>query len=383
MPSAPPPAFDPKRRGRAPSPLHMRRAVVGRAIPSQRPPSPLTTRFHGLDCRRPLMLAKLTPTTPEEKRAPPLDLSPTRAVCLWLEWLDEQEVEDKMRGNMGSLNDVGSVDVFSWISCLDLRTLAALANSTLSSSSDPQNVSFHFLIPKGGNVKLSYHKLKVLLPDSDLTVTSQKQIKDKLNVATPEGNFLWSFHTELSPFLIARSQLSKKRYVYIAADSIIKGKVEDLARMDLGSYAIGAVEDCSKRLNDYISMDVLGAIQRAGAAQSWVSKEPYNKDACLLDFDVLLIEPRKLEKNLLVPIMWWTNVINLANQRDQIRLAVTLAFYDKYMKLPSNWKRTDGNTDILNFDGPRMFVLKMDVSVSNQATVQPGSNTVIRNLKPY
>ena len=46
------------------------------------------------------MLAKLTPTTPEEKRAPPLDLSPTCAVCLWLEWLDEQEVEDKMRGNM-------------------------------------------------------------------------------------------------------------------------------------------------------------------------------------------------------------------------------------------------------------------------------------------
>jgi len=43
------------------------------------------------------MLAKLTPTTPEEKRAPPLDLSPTRVVCLWL---DEQEVEDKMRGNM-------------------------------------------------------------------------------------------------------------------------------------------------------------------------------------------------------------------------------------------------------------------------------------------
>jgi len=37
--------------------------------------------------------------------------------------------------------------------------------------SDPLNVSFHFLIPKGGNVKLSYHKLKVLLPDSNLTVT--------------------------------------------------------------------------------------------------------------------------------------------------------------------------------------------------------------------
>jgi len=71
--------------------------------------------------------------------------------------------------------------------------------------SDPHNISFHYLIPEGGNDKLSYFKLKVLLPDSDLTVTSQKQIKDKLNVATPEGNFLWLFHTELSPFLIAKS----------------------------------------------------------------------------------------------------------------------------------------------------------------------------------
>ncbi|PWZ46314.1 hypothetical protein Zm00014a_005246 [Zea mays] len=205
----------------------------------------------------------------------------------------------------GSLNDVGSVVVFSWISCLDLRTLAVLTNSTLSSSSIPHNISFHYLIPEGGNDKLSYFKLKVLLPDSDLTVTSQKQIKDKLNVATPEGNFLWLFHTELSPFLIAKSQLSKKRFVYIAADSIIKGKVEDLGRMELGGYAIGAVEDCSKRLSDYISMDVLSAIQRAGAAFSWVPKEPYNEDACLLDFDVLLMEPRKLEKTLITSIMWW------------------------------------------------------------------------------
>ena len=37
--------------------------------------------------------------------------------------------------------------------------------------------------------------------------------------------------------------------------------------------------------------------------------------------------------------------------RDQILLAITLAFNDKYMKLPSNWKRTDDNADIINFDG--------------------------------
>ncbi|OEL13816.1 hypothetical protein BAE44_0025170 [Dichanthelium oligosanthes] len=258
---------------------------------------------------------------------------------------------DSSRNPTDSSNVVGSVDVFSWISCLDLRTLVVLTNSTLSSSSDPHNISFHFLIPEGGKDESPYYKLKVVLPDSDLTVTSQRQIKDKLNVATPEGNFLWSFHKELSPLLIAKSQLSKKRYLYISADSIIKGKIEDLGRMDLGTYAIAATEDCSKRLGDYVSMDVLSAIQRA-AAKSWVSKEPYNKDACLVDFDVVLVEPRKLEKNLVESIIWWAGVVNLANPRDQIRLAIALALCDKYMKLPSIWKRADDNADILNYDGP-------------------------------
>ncbi|CAN6291658.1 unnamed protein product [Urochloa humidicola] len=248
-------------------------------------------------------------------------------------------------------NVVGSVDVFSWISCLDLRTLAVLANSTLSSSSDPQNISFHFLIPEGDDDKLPYYKLKAVLPDSDLTVTSQRQIKDKLNVALPEGNFLWLFHKELSPLLIAKSQLSNRRYLYISADSIVKGKIEDLGRMDLGTYGIAATEDCSKRFGDLVSMDVLSAIQRA-APKRWVSKEPHDKDACLLDFDVLLVEPRQLEKNLVESIMWWAGVVNVANPKDHIRLAIALALYDKYLKLPSIWKRADANADILNYDGP-------------------------------
>ncbi|KAF8709921.1 hypothetical protein HU200_029639 [Digitaria exilis] len=258
---------------------------------------------------------------------------------------------DGSRNPMDSSNVVGSVDLFSWISCLDLRTLTVLTNSTLSSSSDPQNISFHFLIPEGINDKAPYYKLKVVLPDSDLSVTSQREIKDKLNVATPEGNFLWSFHNELSPLLIAKSQLSKKRYLYMSADSIIKGKIEDLGRMDLGTYAIAATEDCTKRFGDLVSMDVLSALQRA-APKGSVSKELYDKDACLLDLDVLLVEPRKLEKNLVDLIKWWARSVNLANPRDNIRLAIALALYDKYMKLPSNWKRADANADILNYDGP-------------------------------
>ncbi|KAM0899666.1 hypothetical protein ACQ4PT_021180 [Festuca glaucescens] len=248
-------------------------------------------------------------------------------------------------------HQVGGVDIFSWISCLDLRTLAVLTNSTLSSSSNPHDVSFTFLIPEGGNDQLPLYKIKSVIPDSNVTVTSQKKIKDKLNVATPEGNFLWWFRNELSPIIIA-TQFSRKRHVYISADSIVKGKVEDLVPVDLGSYAISAAEDCSKRLGDYISMDVLSAVQRT-APKVLVYTEPFDKDTCLLDVDVLIVEPRNLKRNLIDSIAFWAKAVNLASQRDSIRLAMTLAFYDDYLKLPTNWKRTNANTDILYYDGPK------------------------------
>ncbi|XP_047086075.1 uncharacterized protein LOC124697541 [Lolium rigidum] len=248
-------------------------------------------------------------------------------------------------------HQVGSVDIFSWISCMDLRTLAVLTNSTLSSSSDPHDVSFTFLIPEGGNDQLPFYKIISVIPGSNLTVTSQKKIKDKLNVATPEGNFLWSFRKELSPIIIA-THFSRKRHVYISADSIVKGTVEDLVPIDLGSYAISAAEDCSKRLGDYISTDVLSAVQRT-APKGLVYTEPFDKDRCLLDFDVLIVEPHNLKRNLIDSIVFWAKAVNLASQRDNIRLAMTLAFYDDYLKLPTYWNRANANTDILYYDGPK------------------------------
>ncbi|KAF0914976.1 hypothetical protein E2562_033057 [Oryza meyeriana var. granulata] len=259
---------------------------------------------------------------------------------------------DRSRYPVDLPDEVGSVNVFSWISCLDLRTLAVLTNSTLSSSSDPHNISFNFLIPERGTDKSPYYKLKAVLPDSNVTVASQKKIEDKLNVATPEGNLFWSFPDELSPIIIGTTQFSQKRYVYISADSIVKGKVEDLGRIGLGTYAIGAAEDCTKHVGDYVSMDVLHAVQKT-APKNLVYTEPYDKDACLLDFDVFVVEPRKLRKDLIDSIMVWFGAFSLANPRDQIRLAITLAFYDNYLKLPSSWKHADANSDILNYDGPK------------------------------
>ena len=93
-----------------------------------------------------------------------------------------------------------------------------------------------------------------------------------------------------------------------------QGKIEDLVSIDLGSYAISAAEDCSKRLGDYISIDVLNAVQRT-APKGLVHTEPFDKDACLPDFDVLIVEPRNLKRYLIGSIMFWTKAVNLANQR--------------------------------------------------------------------
>jgi hypothetical protein len=101
---------------------------------------------------------------------------------------------------------------------------------------------------------------------------------------------------------------------YVKHHSPTQGKIEDLVRTDLGSYAISASEDCSKRLGDYISMDVLNAVQRT-APKGLVYTKPFDKDACLLDFDVLIVEPRNLKRSQVDSIMFWVKAVNLANQR--------------------------------------------------------------------
>lgn len=94
----------------------------------------------------------------------------------------------------------------------------------------------------------------------------------------------------------------------------LQGNVEELFDVDLGSYAIAAAEDCNRRLGDYVNFEVLNAIQRT-EAKTWVSDKPYDKDACLPDFNVLLFDARKLDNNLVDVIAWWSKILNLGTQR--------------------------------------------------------------------
>ncbi|KAF2302854.1 hypothetical protein GH714_009429 [Hevea brasiliensis] len=72
--------------------------------------------------------------------------------------------------NGDSGGDDGMVHVVSWMDCLDLRLLAVLANSTLSSSRYPDLVYFHFFVPGGNEDRVSFYKLKVLFPHSNLEI---------------------------------------------------------------------------------------------------------------------------------------------------------------------------------------------------------------------
>ncbi|KAK9267900.1 hypothetical protein L1049_010337 [Liquidambar formosana] len=265
-------------------------------------------------------------------------------------------------GNSGFITthgrDDGMVHVVSWMDCVDLRVLAVLANSTLSSSRYPDLVYFHFFIPEGLEFKVSYYKLKVLFPHSNLEILGQKEVREKISTVNSGGKYAGIYFEELVPFVIPSVHQSLNKFIYVSPNVIVKGRVEELIGVDLSNFAIAATEDCSKRLNSYIKSDVLDAIQRS-ASKPWVSGTPYVKHSCMPNLNVLLIDARKLEKDLVEAILWWSKVLNLSGRSSLTNPAVALALHDKYLKLSTSWLARDSTSAeinegmIIHYDGPK------------------------------
>jgi hypothetical protein len=91
---------------------------------------------------------------------------------------------------------------------------------------------------------------------------------------------------------------------------VLQARVEELIGVDLDDYAIATAEDCSQRLKTYVNSDVLDAIQRS-VSKPWVSETPYAKDTCLPDLSVLVINARKLDKDIVETVLWWSKALNL------------------------------------------------------------------------
>ncbi|XP_042480297.1 uncharacterized protein LOC122061161 [Macadamia integrifolia] len=206
------------------------------------------------------------------------------------------------------------IHIVSWMDCLDLQVLAVLANFTLSNSRYPDKVYFHFFVPSGHDVKFYYYKLKVLFPHSNLEVLEQKEVKEILETVTSQGEYgVPSFH-EMAPFIIPIAYPSISRFIYVSPDIIVKGTIEELYVVDLDMYGAAAADDCTKNLSAYVKFDVLDAIQRS-ASNPWVSKEPYERSACVPDLDVILIDSRTSNIDMIEAILWWSGILNIGSER--------------------------------------------------------------------
>lgn len=240
----------------------------------------------------------------------------------------------------------GMVHIVSWMDCLDLRVLAVLINSTLSSSRYPELFSFHFFVPEGHDDKVSYYKLKVLFPHSNLEIIWQEKVKGQIMAAYSAGEYPRPSFDEMAPFVIPTVHPTLSKFIYVSTNVIFKGGVEELLGVDLKNFAIAVAEDCSKRLSAYVNFDVLDAIQRS-ASNPWVSGTPYSEEACMLDLSLVFIDGSRLEKNLLEAILWWSKVLN-KSERDSPNPAVALALYNRHLKPDINYKRL-----IHRYDGGR------------------------------
>ncbi|XP_022721073.1 uncharacterized protein LOC111278715 [Durio zibethinus] len=254
----------------------------------------------------------------------------------------------------------GMVHVVSWMDCLDLKVLAVLANSTLSSSRYPDLVHFHFFTPQGDKDKVSFYKLKVLFPHSNLELHGQEEVKEMIRTATSEAEYDSLKFEEIAPFVIPRVHQSLRKFIYVSASLILKGRVEELAGIDLSTHAVAAAEDCSKRLNSYVNSDVLGAIQRS-TSKPWASVTPYVKDTCMPELSLLLIDARKLDKEFLEAVLWWSKVLNWSDRSSKENPAITLALYNRYLKLSNSWLVKEPasleiieKSTVVHYDGPKI-----------------------------
>ncbi|KAG7964006.1 hypothetical protein I3843_09G146500 [Carya illinoinensis] len=280
----------------------------------------------------------------------------------------------------------GMVHVVSWMDCLDLRLLAVLANSTLSSSRYPHLVFFHFFIPKGNEDKVSFFKLKVLFPHSNLEIHGQQEVREIITTAISGAQFAGSSFVEVAPFIIPSVHQSLTKFIYISPNILMKGKVEDLIGTALSNYAIGAAEDCSRKLDMFVNSNVLDVIQRS-ASKPWVSETPYAKNACTPDLSVLLIDSTKLDGDLVDAFLWWSKVLNLNERSSGKNSAIVLALYNKYLKLSNSWSVTPAtsseminNTRVIRYDIPNSVCSQFGSGATPQ--VSGNGNNIWKHYLP-
>ncbi|XP_062096760.1 uncharacterized protein LOC133802463 [Humulus lupulus] len=267
----------------------------------------------------------------------------------------------------------GMVHIVSWMDCLDLRLLAVLANSTLSSSRSSEMIFFHFFIPNGIEDTVSYFKLKVLFPHSNIKIHGQEEVKEAVNTAISGVEYSELSFEKVAPFVIPKVHQYLKKFIYVSPSVIMTGRVEELIGIELSNYAVAAAENCDKKLSNLVNTDVLDAIQRS-VSKPWVSETPYAKNSCVPDLNVLLINARKFEGDFLQAVLWWRKVLNQSERNGTENTAFVLALYNRYLKLSDPWLVREvpsleiiNSSILINYDGPKRVCSKFGTDKVGEA----------------
>lgn len=251
------------------------------------------------------------------------------------------------------------VYIFSWSDDLDLRPLAVLVNSTISSSRKPGNIIFYLLIPDDLEDRFQ-HNFMVLFPKSTIFIYRHNVIREKVKIIASDGeNSILDF-PHLLPFYIPKIFQNIRRFIYLVPDIIVKDKVEDLLQVNLTNSPVAAVEDCSQ------NFEVLNAIKKSSAMLSG-TQMPYTENTCILDPSVLLVNAGLLAKeNFIEVIKMWRKLLHREGARDgRSDQEIMLALNGNYTKLDASWNiresRFSGigsDVKIFHFDGEKKPWLK-------------------------
>lgn len=220
----------------------------------------------------------------------------------------------------------------------DLRQLVVAINSTWTNARDPARLVFHVITSSelaNGTDRLLRgslpHVTLDIAHDADLEARIAKQVVFRKSSGARKS--LASTFNFAPFYLDAFLGVTVGRLIYFDTDVVVMGDVGELHSLDLGGKAVGAVEDCSQRLETYI--DFL-QLRRLGPVKPGLS------EACVFNRGVFVIDVAKWrEQRLTAEVEKWVKRYG-ESQRDIFKYGVSqppwlLAVHGHYRGISPGW----------------------------------------------
>eukprot|EP00249_Psilotum_nudum_P009765 c22139_g2_i1 orf=317-1228(+) len=192
-----------------------------------------------------------------------------------------------------------SMHIFVWTNEPDLRPLAVVMNSTISNAVFPENINFHFVVPKSLST-VGYFRLKSFFTNVNIEMTSvdssienMREVMSSRRKKTTGKDIL--IDLDFLPFYLPKMYPNIERFICLNSDIVLQGRVEELFQMDMQGHAIAAGEDCSHHFDDYFDFELLEiARQSEGKEKPLMPVHPFVGETCALDQSLVVVDSQRL-----------------------------------------------------------------------------------------